>query len=116
MPRDLVPVLQWALTLFAPLPHRIHICWVDLDEVDPSVFSEAEDWACCYGTKEGLFIGLAPSLSRAPLYVLRYLVAHEVLHLAIPPHRGKAHPRCFRVAERLIPGYLRACRWLESRD
>lgn len=114
MPRtpDLDALLLTALGWFAPLPHRIHIDFVDLDDVDPSVFREQSDWACCIGKREGLFIGIHPALKRAPKYVLLYLIGHELLHLAIPPHAGMHHPPAFYVAERLLPNYAKACHWL----
>jgi hypothetical protein len=114
MPRhDLEAVLAEVLTHFWPLPHRIHIDWIDLDSVDPALFSEHNTWALCHGTKRALFIGLHPDLRGAPRYVVRYIVFHEVLHLAIPPHRGQVHTRAFNVAERLWSDYIRANHWLQ---
>jgi hypothetical protein len=109
---DLDAILLDVLKLFAPLPHRIDIRWVDLDDTDTELFDEIRDWACCHGTKAGLFIGIHPTLKRAPRYVLKYIIAHEVLHLAIPPHNGVAHTKAFYVAERLLPGYHKAIAWL----
>lgn len=116
MRHDLDAILVDVLGHFEPLPHRIHIDWVDLDEVSCNVFDEQADWACVTGTREATHIGLHPQLMVAPRYVLRYLVFHEVLHLAIPPHRGIAHHRAFNVAERLWPDYRRACEWLRRRQ
>lgn len=113
-PHDLAAILLDVLKHFAPLPHVIHIDWVDLDEVDPLDFDEQKDWACIKGRKDGMFIGLHPLLKRAPKYVVEYAVFHEVLHLAIPPHAGMAHPPAFGVAERLWPRYHKACEWLDG--
>jgi Protein of unknown function DUF45 len=116
MPRshDLDALLLIALGWFAPLPHRIHIDWVDLNEVDPSVFHEHNDWACCTGGRDGAFIGIHPDLKRAPRYVLLYLIGHELLHLAIPPHFGVAHHPAFQVADRLLPKHREAWQWLRK--
>lgn len=111
---DLDSILAEVLVHFLPLPHRIHVDWVDLDDVSRKDFDEHRDWACCTGTKKALFIGLHPRLRTAPKYVVRYVVFHEVLHLAIPPHKGQAHPPAFAVAERLWPAYVRACAWLDG--
>jgi hypothetical protein len=111
---DLDAILLDALGLFAPLPHTIHIAWVDLDAVDTAVFAEHRDWASCTGTREGLFIGIHPMLAIAPRRVVAFVVAHEVLHLAIPPRRGVHHHHDFCVAERLLPGYLPARLWLDA--
>ena len=85
---DLDAILAEVLRHFAPLPHRIHVDWVDLDDVDPTLFDERRDWACCFGRRDSLCIGLHPELRGAPRYVISYLIFHEVLHLAIPPHAG----------------------------
>jgi hypothetical protein len=109
---DLDALLITALGWFAPLQHRIHVDWVDLNEVDPVIFHEHKDWACCIGKRDGVFIGIHPCLKRAPQYVLLYLIGHELLHLAIPPHNGMHHSPAFYVAERLLPKYAKACHWL----
>lgn len=114
MAHDLDAILVEVLGHFSHLPHRIHVDWVDLDAVDPTLFDEKTDYACCIGKKSGICIGIHPALKRAPRYVVRYLVFHEILHLAIPPHKGVHHPPAFGVAERLWPDYRRSCAYLDG--
>lgn len=113
---DLDAILLEVLGHFASMPHRIRVDWVDLDAVDPIDFDEVSDWACVTNSTLEPCIGLHPSLRSAPRYVVRFLIFHEVLHLAIPPHAGVAHHVAFRVAERLWPDYHRANAWLDSRE
>jgi predicted metal-dependent hydrolase len=47
----------------------------------------------------------------APPFVLDYLAAHEVAHLAELNHS----PRFWRLVRRLHPGFDRAKSWLDSR-
>ena len=111
---DLDSLLLEVLKRFKGLP-VVRVDWVDLDEVDPLLFAEEQDWACCFKTHDGAYcIGVHPRLRRAPLYVLRFLLFHEVLHVALPGHGKCVHHKAFRVAERLWPDYERANRWLDD--
>ncbi len=53
---------------------------------------------------------------RVPRYVVEYLVFHEMLHVRIPVehrnHRRVVHSAAFLTAERALPDYARAARWL----
>ncbi|MBM9577198.1 M48 family metallopeptidase [Leptospira sp. 201903070] len=66
-------------------------------------------------------IVINPILGRqvVPIFVLEYIVFHELLHVHIPATRknGKnvIHGREFRALERKYPDYLRANRWLKSK-
>jgi hypothetical protein len=108
---DLNAILIDVLTHFAPLRETPIIDWVDLDECDALDFDEHLDFACALNRAPGLWIGVHPALRGAPAYVLRYLVGHEVLHLALGVFD---HPRSFFVAERLLPDYQRANAWLDA--
>ena len=115
MKHDLDALLLEVLKKFDTLSKRVEISWVDLDSVDKGNFDENNHWAMCLlGHTEVAFVGLHPRLMRAPKYVLRYLIFHEVLHLALPPHKGVCHHKAFRVAEKLCPDYTRANNWLEK--
>lgn len=115
MSHDLDGLLLEVLQKFESLSKRVLVSWVDLDSVSRDDFDENKDWACCLlGHTEVAFVGLHPCLVKAPKYVLRYLIFHEVLHLALPPHGRNCHHKAFRVAERLHPDYVRANRWLEK--
>lgn len=111
---DLHAILLEALKHFAPLAGARgtpRIDWVDLDECDAPDFDEHKDFACAVAYPRGeMFIGVHPALKRAPHYVLRYLVMHEVLHLALGVY---THTHAFEVAEHLIPDYQRADAWLD---
>ncbi len=56
---------------------------------------------------------------RVPSYVVRYILFHEMLHIAIPVERvngrRRIHPPRFKRLERSYPDYERAQRWLETR-
>jgi hypothetical protein len=108
---DLDAILGEVLMHFTPLSKQIHIDWVDLDECDAVDFDEHRDFACAIDRTPGLFVGVHPKLRHAPRYVLRYLVSHEVLHLAFGVFN---HPPVFDIADRLLPGYVRANAWLEA--
>jgi len=54
-----------------------------------------------------------------PEFVLDYVVYHELLHIAIPPRRGRGgrrivHPREFQQAEAKFPERAEAERWLSK--
>lgn len=115
MSQDLDSILLEVLQMFEGLSKQVLVSWVDLDAVDKPDFDENNDWACCLLGHTGVaFVGIHPCLSQAPRYVLRYLVFHEVLHLALPPHGRNTHHKAFRVAERLYPDYVRANEWLRK--
>lgn len=111
---DLPSVLLSVLQHFEHLP-PIDIDWVDLDEVSGRDWTEGGCWGCCIWRGGRRYIGVSPELRRAPLYVVRYLVFHEVLHVALPPKGRCVHHRAFRVAERLWPDFVRANDWLDAR-
>ena len=113
MTHDLDATLLEVLTHFAKLP-QITIDWVDLDEVGPSLFLEHGDYACCVEKEGAYFIGIHPAMKKAPKYVVRFLVFHEVLHVALPPVGRQAHHKAFRVAERVWPDCARADAWLDD--
>lgn len=113
MTHDLDAYLLEVLTHFEKLP-QIEIDWVDLDEVDPSLFLETNDCACCVQQDGAFFIGVHPAMKKAPKYALLFLVFHEVLHVAFPPHGREAHHRAFRIAERIWPDYARAETWFRK--
>jgi hypothetical protein len=96
---------------FAPLGKQLHVDWVDLDDVDPAYFVELHEYACVTRVRGQWFIGLHPKFKVAPRYVVRYLIFHEVLHVALQTFE---HPRHFHVAERLWPDYQRANAWLAT--
>jgi hypothetical protein len=55
-----------------------------------------------------------------PLYVLDYVLYHEMLHMVFPARSGKngrrmVHTREFKEAEKRFKDYDRAIRWLEKR-
>ena len=108
MKHDLNSLLAEVLTHFRPMP-PIHIAWADL--------TADEHCGQARWTDDGHFIGVGVQLQRAPKYVVRYLIFHEVLHFALPPRMGTKnllhHHRAFRVAERIWPDYTRAAAWLE---
>jgi hypothetical protein len=108
MTHDLGAILAEVLALFPGLP-PVRITWAPAAEL-----AEGEHWAQWRRLHDGAqWIGVLDSLQRAPRYVLVYLVGHEVLHVALPPHGACCHHRAFRVAERLLPHYARASAWLE---
>lgn len=107
---DLDAILLDALGRFGRLHCRVEIAWVDLDAVDAVDFAEHDDFAAVVWHAGVACVGLHPWLRRAPRYVLLYLVCHEILHLALG---CEGHPVAFGVAERLLPGYSKACAWLD---
>lgn len=113
MTHDLDAILLEVSTHFAKLP-QIRIDWVDLDEVGPSLFLEHDDYACCTYKNGAYFIGIHPAMKKAPKYVVRYTVFHEVLHVALPPRGRQAHHKAFLVAERLWPDFVRADAWFDD--
>ncbi len=56
--------------------------------------------------------------AKTPLYVVEYLMYHEMLHIAIPTvhanGRRKIHSRHFRLKERQFPDYDRVQKWLDK--
>lgn len=110
---DLTQVLAYVSRRFKGLP-PVFISWVNLSEVDPSVFEAEHDWACCCVKDGQHFIGIHPRMRRAPVRVLRFLVFHELLHVALPPRGRCAHHKAFRVAERLWPDFELANKWLDD--
>jgi hypothetical protein len=105
---DLDAILADVLAPIEPKP-EVHITWAPHTEL-----ADGEHWAQWRKYSElGHWIGIWVGLQKAPAYVVRYLVAHEVLHVLLPPRKGCAHHRGFRVAERMVPQYARATAWLE---
>jgi hypothetical protein len=111
---DLDTVLLEVLQLFSSIGRSVYIDWIDLDQCS-TAFDEHQHWAQCTYSSGVVCVGLHPALrGKAPKYVLTYLAAHEILHVEIPPHLGRVHHRAFNVAERLIPQYLKARKWLDE--
>lgn len=120
---DLSAILAEVLTHFAreprserdngsrsfPMRTRFVIDWIDLDEVEPEWFKEKREYACVTRVRGVWCIGIHPRLRRAPKRVIRYLIMHEVLHVALGCWN---HPHMFGVAERLWPDYQWANAWL----
>jgi predicted metal-dependent hydrolase len=110
--RDLEPILQRVVDVIGePLP-TIRVTWAEPGH------QLGTDWAQCLLRPVGgeRWIAISTRAKRAPLYVLTYLVLHEVLHIACPPRGRCKHHKAFRVAERLWPDYCRANRWLWARS
>jgi hypothetical protein len=105
---DLHAALAWAITLFDWEGHApvFSITWASLVEDDA--------WALVMPRDGVQHIAVDPELQCAPNYVVRYLVAHEVLHVRLPPHGRSHHHRAFRVADRLLPYSVRANTWLRA--
>jgi hypothetical protein len=100
------------LEVLAPFPAAppIRISWAPRAEM-----ADGQHWAQWRKlSTTGHWIGIWDGLQTAPRYVLLYLVRHEVLHVLLPPRRGCAHHKYFRIAERMTHSYLRATKWLDS--
>ncbi len=110
---DLDAILADVSRHFDRLP-PVHVAWVEPGKARPEYWCAADDWGCHVRENGAHFIGLAPELKRAPRYVVRYMLAHELLHIALPPRGRCAHHRAFRIAERLWPDFERANAWLDS--
>ena len=100
------------------LEHFRHECLIGW--MAPEVLAEGERYACwaeCAPPTRSCpahAIGISTMLRRAPRYVIRYLVLHEVLHIVLPPRGARFHHRAFRVAEQSSDLYLPATRWLHA--
>lgn len=89
------------------------IDWISAEALEPHFgFPVA---AACHGVGRTKTIVVLDEFKTAPLYVLRYLVLHEALHVLHPPVGHNLHPYAFRIAEQSSPLYLPACRWLHKR-
>ena len=106
MAHDLDAILSEVLAHFAPMP-TIHITWVEHRDAA----RHHNYWGQAWWTRDGRFLGISKRLHRAPKYVIRYVVFHEVLHVALGTTR---HHKAFRIAERLWSKWERAERWLKS--
>ncbi len=57
------------------------------------------------------------NMPEVPFYVLRSIVFHEMLHIALPPYakngRIVRHHKAFREAEKQFPDYHRTQQWIE---
>jgi hypothetical protein len=84
------------------LAEGVSICWCRL--------------SCYYGQYDRGrdLIEVAARLDRSdvPLYVLRWLVGHEILHKLIPWQGRDFHPATFLAAEQSLPWTARAQAWL----
>jgi hypothetical protein len=99
-------VLEW----FDHVP-PVHVCWASPAELDRD---GGKVWAAVEKREGVHFIAVRETLRfSAPSFVLDYLLAHEVLHVVLPPRGRCWHHRAFRIAERLLPNYHRANKWLE---
>jgi predicted metal-dependent hydrolase len=92
----------------------ITVSWVKPGAAKLANFNAKDDWASCVHGRGMSWIGLSPRLKRAPGYVLKYLIGHEVLHVSLPPRGTVAHHRAFRVAEGLLPKARQAMAWLDA--
>lgn len=92
---------------FECLP-EVSIDWISEDQLT-DYFGCAVCAACYIPTRT---VVVSDEYQRAPLYVLRYLVLHEALHLLHKPVGTNMHPRAFRVAEQASSDYVKALRWL----
>ena len=114
MSHDLDALLLEVTDYFGHVSRRVHLSWVDLDEVDAELFDEVNDYACCDLSKPGeAFIGLHPKLKRAPRYVVFHVICHEILHVELPPRGRCWHHRAFRLAERLCRHFKRSEQWFD---
>jgi len=101
---------------YAPPLAKLRISWVDPQQLHP----DTKYWAMWHrlGPDEH-WIGVNAVLRdhKAPLYVLRCLIRHELLHAVFPPRRGakRLHPKAHVVAERLGAGrdWARFNAWLD---
>jgi len=122
MAHDLDAILSEVLAHFAPMP-TIHITWAEHHDTA----HHRDHWGQAWWTRDGRFIGISKRLRRAPKFVIRYVVFHEVLHMALLPRDSRAetwrkgdryritwHHRAFRIAERLWPKRGLAEQWLED--
>lgn len=92
---------------FESLP-AVSIDWISEDQLT-DYFGCAVCAACYIPTRT---LVVSEEYQTAPLYVLRYLVLHEALHLLHKPVGLNMHPRAFRVAEQSSADYLPALRWI----
>lgn len=114
MSHDLGAIVATMIMKHFPGMPAVHVAWVVPAKARPEYWCADDDWGCHARVNGEHFIGLAPELARAPRYVVRYMIMHELLHIALPPRGRLAHHRAFRVAERLWPDYIRANRWLDA--
>jgi predicted metal-dependent hydrolase len=110
---DLDAIVAWYRTKWPWLP-PVAVSWVKPEVTDPVNFDAKGDWGSYVRRGRERYVGISPDLKRAPLYVVRYLVGHELLHDQIPSRGKQHHPRTFQVAERLLPDYSKAEAWLSS--
>jgi predicted metal-dependent hydrolase len=87
---------------------RRHAVSLGVDVRRISVRDQSSRWGSC--SSAGV-LSFSWRLILAPPFVLDYLAAHEVAHLAELNHS----PRFWRLVRRLHPGYERAKAWLDSR-
>lgn len=74
-----------------------------------------ECWAMWQKFNGAHFVAVHRPLVRAPMYVLEYLLMHELLHIVLPPRGKCAHHRAFCTAEYMCPVTARARAWLDRR-
>ena len=114
MTHDLPTVLSEVARRIPYAPSNVQISWAP-DET--MTFEGSDTWAKWIHTNPDThWIGIHERLKTAPLYVVRYLVAHELLHAVFRPRKGARvlHPRAHVVADRIWPDYERATKWLEA--
>lgn len=109
---DLDELLAEIRQVYGSLP-EIHVSWAS-DEADPAYFDRRWDWGCCTHILDVYMIGLSRDLQRAPRYVVKAVLWHEVLHVLLPKRGRCFHHKAFRVAEKMIPHYERAEAWLTA--
>jgi hypothetical protein len=104
--RGLLSELETRFESFPPLS----IDWIDSDRLDEHFGCPVA--AACHWFGDVRTIVISDVYRQAPLYVLRYLILHEALHVIHPPRGREAHHRVFRIAEQCSPDYLRGARWI----
>jgi hypothetical protein len=111
---DLDAILTDTRAVIPYTPKNIRITWADPHCLKVGARDAWAMW--CKYVEDDHWIAVSSELQRAPAYVVRYLVAHEVLHAVFPPRRGSRvkHTKAHVVAERIWPDYVRANAWLEA--
>ena len=94
---------------FEYLP-SVSIDWISGDLLD--AYFGGSVCAACYMPRRSRTIVVSDEYQTAPLYVVRYLVLHEALHLLHKPVGTNMHPRALRIAEQASADYLPAIRWI----
>lgn len=109
-PEGLEACVRRVSALFEGLPPT-HVCWATEEEIKAHTGFVA--WAAMMPGDVAV-VALRDDLrTRAPRYVIEYLLAHELLHVKLPKRGREWHHKAFRVADRLLPHFARANDWLQ---